>query len=54
MEDHVSVGFARFRTVPAFKGAAKHEDRWNCFVVRADEKLTAFLELEVAMRTTTG
>ena len=24
------------------------------FIVRADEKLTAFLELEVAIRTTTG
>jgi hypothetical protein len=34
--------------------ADAHRDNGKRFVVRADEKLTAFLELEVAIRTTTG
>ena len=33
--------------------ADAHRDDEKRFVVRADEKLTAFLELEVAIRTTT-
>ena len=31
--------------------ADAHRDDGRCFVVRADEKLTAFLELECATRT---
>jgi hypothetical protein len=34
--------------------ADAHRDNRKRLVVRADEKLTAFLELEVAIRTTTG
>jgi hypothetical protein len=34
--------------------ADAHRDNGKRFVVHAEEKLTAFMELEVAIRTTTG
>jgi hypothetical protein len=34
--------------------ADAHRDNGKRFVVHAEEKLTAFMELEAAIRTTTG